>query len=380
MNPSVSLGRIAGVPIGINWSVLVIAALLVWSLSAVAFPDAAPDLPRGAHVGMAIVAAVLFLASILLHELGHAVRARREGMEIEGITLWLFGGVARFTGLFPSARAELRIAVAGPLVSLLLGVVFVAVSLVPGLPEAVAVVAAWLGVINLVLLAFNLLPAFPMDGGRVLRAILWRRTGDYVRATERAAGTGRAFAYGLIGLGIAMTVFLGAFGGLWLAFIGWFLLQAASAESRAMLVRQALDGLRVRDVARPDPVTASADMTLGAFMDQVVWVSRFTTYPVLDDGRPVGLIPFRRVAEVPRGEWDGQHVRDCMVPLSELVVLSGDDDLPEAAARVQQSELGRALVLEDGRLAGILSVTDIARALELRGAAQRPAAVPRRGR
>ena len=366
MNPSISLGRMLGVPVGLNWSVLVIAALLVWSLAAGAFPEAAPDLSGGAHVAMAVVAAVVFLASILLHELGHAVQARREGMAIEGITLWLFGGVARFRGMFPSAGAELRIAVAGPLVTLALAVVFLAVAVVPGLPDAVTVVAAWLGVINGAILVFNLLPAFPLDGGRILRSILWSRSGDFARATERAAAAGRAMAYGLIGLGVLMFITLGAFGGVWLSFIGWFLLQAATAESRATLARDALGALRVRDVMTREPAVASPDLSLGGFMDGLVWRTRFTTYPVVEDGRPVGLLPFRRGADVPRADWDRRRVRECMVPLAELTTVAEDALVADAAIELQGDGIGRALVVEDGRLVGLLSVTDVARALELR--------------
>jgi Zn-dependent protease/CBS domain-containing protein len=367
VNPTISLGRIAGIPVGLNWSILVIVALITWSLSSVVFPEAAPDLGTGAHVAMGVAGALIFFGSILLHELGHAVQARREGVEIEGITLWLFGGVARFRGMFPSAGAEFRIAIAGPLVTLVLGVLFVAVAPIPALPTAVAEVAAWLGVINLVILVFNLLPAFPLDGGRLLRAAIWSRSGDFARATEQAAAAGRVIAFGLIGLGVLAFITLGAFGGAWLALIGWFLLMAASAESRAMLAREALQGLRVADVMSIDPVTSRPELTLGRFMDDIVWNSRFTTYPVVDDGRPVGLIPFRKVAQVPRGEWDHRTVADHMLPLADLVVVDGADPLPDAALRVYETETGRALVIDDGRLVGLLSISDIARTLELRG-------------
>ena len=172
------LGRIAGIGIGLHWSVLVLLGLLMWTLATAIFPDTNPGLGDGVYFTMAVVAALAFFASILLHELGHAVQARRDGMEIDGITLWLFGGVARFAGMFPSPGAEFRIAVAGPLVSLGLGAGFVGVAFLPGLPEPVNAVCAWLGFINLLLLAFNLLPALPLDGGRMLRAGLWRWKGD----------------------------------------------------------------------------------------------------------------------------------------------------------------------------------------------------------
>ena len=198
MNPSFTIARIAGIRISVNWSWLIVFALIVWTLESAVFPESNPGLSTATYVAMAVVAAFLFFASLLLHELGHALQARREGMEIDGITLWLFGGIARFKGMFPSAGAELRIAVAGPLVSLLLGCLFVAIAAAGGLASAVEGVAAWLGFINLILLAFNLLPALPLDGGRVFRPLLWLRTGDFARATRFAADVGRGLGYLLV--------------------------------------------------------------------------------------------------------------------------------------------------------------------------------------
>ncbi|MDQ3874495.1 MAG: site-2 protease family protein, partial [Actinomycetota bacterium] len=302
MGETFSLGRVAGIQIGVNWSWLVVFALIVWSLAVGVFPNTNPGLADGTYVAMAIVAAVLFFTSLLLHELGHAFEARRAGMEIEGITLWLFGGVAKFRGMFPSAGAEFRIAIAGPLVSLLIGVVFVLIAWGLRMPEAVDGVAAWLGYINLVLLVFNLIPALPLDGGRVLRAALWGAKGSFAWATRVAASVGRGFGYLFIAAGIGLLIFQGAFSGAWLAFIGWFLLQAASGELRYLAARHALGDLRVRDLMVRDPVTVSPDLTLGQFMDDVVWARRYTTYPVVSDGQAVGLLPFRCVAQVPRSE------------------------------------------------------------------------------
>jgi Zn-dependent protease/CBS domain-containing protein len=363
MGSSIRLGRVAGIEIGLNWSWLVVFALLTWTLATGVFPATNPGLSGGAHLAMALVATVLFFCSLLLHELGHAVQARHDGMEIDGITLWLFGGVARFRGEFPSAGAEFRIAVAGPAVSLALGLGFVLLALVPGLPEAVDGVAAWLGYINLILLAFNLLPALPLDGGRVLRAALWGARGDFASATRLAADVGRGFGYLFIVAGLGLFVFQGSFSGAWLAFIGWFLLGAADAEAQHVRARQALAGLRVRDLMTRDPVTVDAELTLGEFMDSVVWQRRHTTYPVVHDGRPVGLLPFRRVAEVPRAEWDAKHVRDCMLARSEVPVLDEDAQAIDALAELGETGVSRALVLADGRLAGLLSMSDLARAL-----------------
>jgi Zn-dependent protease len=362
---SFQLGRIAGIRVGLNWSWLVVFALLIWSLSTAVFPATNPGLGDGTYLAMAIVASVLFFTSLLLHEFGHALQAQRDGMEIEGITLWLFGGVAKFRGMFPSAGAEFRIAVAGPLVSLAIGVLFVAIAWASGLPKTVDGVAAWLGYINLMLLVFNLIPALPLDGGRILRSLLWGAKRDFATATRIAAGTGRAFGYLFIAGGVALFIFESSFSGAWLAFIGWFLLQAASGESRHLAARQALDGLRVRDLMVRDPVTVDADLTLGEFMDDIVWSRRYTAYPVTDDGRAIGLLPFRCVAEVPRREWDERRVGDCMLPRDSVPVLAEDDELIDALAELGEGNVHRGLVLDGDRLAGLLSVTDLARALEV---------------
>jgi Zn-dependent protease len=368
---SFTIGRIAGISVGVNWSWLIVFALIAWTLAVSIFPSTNPGLGDGSYIAMALVAALLFFTSLLLHEYGHALQARRDGMEIEGITLWLFGGVAKFKGMFPSAGAEFRIAIAGPLVSLVLGLLFLGVPMLLGLPSTVDGVLFWLGSINIALLVFNLLPALPLDGGRILRSILWYARGEFASATHIAAGIGRGFGYLFVAAGVALLVFASPVTGIWLAFIGWFLLQAAGAEDRFVAAREALGGLRVRDVMARDPVTAPAGITLGQFMDDVAWSRPYTTYPVTENGEVVGLLPFRRVAEVPRAEWDRRTVRDCMIPRDEVPVVEQDDELVLAAGEVAEHAVNRALVLDAGRLVGLLSVTDVARALQVRGAGRR---------
>jgi CBS domain-containing protein len=269
-------------------------------------------------------------------------------MRIEGITLWLFGGVARFSGEFPSAGAELRVALAGPFVSLVLGVALLAAALLTPLPSAVDGVIHWLGYINLVLLAFNMLPALPLDGGRVLRAVLWWWRDDFVAATHAAAGLGRAFGQLLIVGGLALAILGGGVGGLWLALIGWFVLRAAEAEEAQAERTVMLGGMTVADVMVPDPVTVPADLPLDRFLHDVFLRSRYTAYPVLEgDARP-------------------GRVRDRMVPLDACVVLAPDDPLERGFEAVMGSPLRRGLVLHDGRLAGLLSATDLIRLVEAR--------------
>ena len=365
MNASLTLGRIFGIRISINWSWLVVLVLIVWTLASSIFPAQNEGLSDGTYLAMAIAAALLFFASLLLHELGHAFQARREGMEIDGITLWLFGGVAAFKGMFPSAGAEFRIAIAGPLVTLVLGIAFIALAVLTPMTDAVDGVLAWLGITNVFLLVFNLLPALPLDGGRVLRSALWRLRGDFGWATRIAAAIGRGFGFLFIAGGIALLIFANDFSGAWIAFMGWFLLGAATAEARYLAVRDALGGLRVRDLMVRDPATVEPNRSVGRFMDDVVRSRRYTTYPVVEDGRAVGLIPFRCVADVPRAEWDERTVRDCMLERDDVPLLDEDEDLVDALAELTERGVGRGLVVDGDRLAGLLSITDVARALEL---------------
>jgi Zn-dependent protease/CBS domain-containing protein len=364
MDGNWTIGRFGGVEVRLHWSLIAVFALIVWSLSEGVLPSQNPGLSNATYLGVATVAALLFLASILLHELGHSWVARREGIEVDSISLWLFGGVAEFKDRFRSAGAEFRVAFAGPLVSIVLGALFVAISLA-GLPSAVDGAAAWLGYINFILAAFNLLPASPLDGGRVLHAALWRARGDYAWATRVASEIGQGFGYLFIALGLVMFIFQGSFSGAWLAFIGWYLLQGAKAEARYLATEEALGGLRVRDLMVRDPVTVDAGSSLGQFMDDVAWSHRFTTYPVLDGGGPVGLLAFASVAAVPRSEWDTRLVRDTMIPLHEVARLTEDEAAVDALVELSATEANRGLVVDNGHLAGLLSITDLARALEV---------------
>jgi Zn-dependent protease/predicted transcriptional regulator len=362
---TVVLGRVFGIRIGLNWSWLLIAGLLVWSLAGSVFPDTNPGLSDGTYVVMAVVAAALFFACLLLHELGHAVQARRDRVGIEGITLWMLGGVAKLTGKVPSAGAELRIALAGPAVSLVLGLAFAAVAVGLELPQEIDGVAAWLGYVNLLLLGFNLIPAFPLDGGRVLYGTVWALTGNVGSATRIAVTVSRGAAFLMIGGGVLILLVGGVTAGIWLVFIGWFLLGAASAEAEQRLTEERLGGLRVRDLMTADPVSVPADMSLAEFVDDIVWRARVTTYPVVADGAPLGLLPFSAVAEVPRARWDETSVEECMLPLDRVPVLTPDTPVTEAFSEVSSSAARRALVVDDGKLAGILSITDLLRAIEL---------------
>lgn len=364
LRPSIRLGSVAGIEIGANWTWLIVVALILWSLAAQVFPATNPGLGRVAYWAMGAAAAVLFFGSLVLHELGHAVRAQREGMQIDGITLWVFGGVAWFKGMFPSAGAEFRIAIAGPIVTAVIATVLITFSALVPLTAPVDGVLSWVGQMNVILLVFNLIPALPLDGGRVLRAILWKTTADFVRATRIAGGLGTAFGQ-IMALGGILLFFVARFpGGVWLALLGWILIGAATAETSVVAAREALTGLRVSDAMTPRPVTVPADATLARFMQALFGGRRHAAYPVVDGPRPVGLLSFRAAARVPADDWDRVRAADAATPLADCVVLEEDAPLEEAVV-----ELGgdaRAIVVRDGVLTGILSATDLARMIELR--------------
>lgn len=365
MSSSITLGRIAGIRVGIHWSWLVVFGLITWSLATAVFPDQNPGLSDGTYWAMAVAAAVLFFTSLLLHELGHAFQARREGMEIDGITLWLFGGVAQFRGTFPSAGAEFRIAVAGPLVSLVIGAAFVGLALVIRGIEELDGIAAWLGYINLALLVFNLLPALPLDGGRVLRSALWAARDDFTWATRISAAIGRGFGALFILGGLALFFLESGTSGLWMALLGWFLFGAASDEARYANVHRALAGLRVRDLMVPTAIALSPRQTIGELVDGLVGTDRQDAYPVVDGGRAVGLLPLRVLADVPQGEWSARTVGERMIPIASVPIVAGDQPLEQAISALGGG-LGRALVVDDGAVTGVLSFDDVARRIQSR--------------
>jgi Zn-dependent protease/predicted transcriptional regulator len=361
---TITLGRVAGVEIGLNWTWVIVFGLIVWSLSAVQFPDVLPGRSREAYAAMGATATVTFFVCLILHELGHAIQARREGIEIEGITLWLFGGVAKIVGEFPSAGAELRMAAAGPLVSLVLGVAFVGAAAVwPG-AGAVPTELTWLGYINLVLLVFNLVPAMPLDGGRVLRAALWWRSRDLATATHQAARVGSVLATAIVLVGVLEAV-AGTTSGIWLAVLGWFILEAGRAEEQRVQTRHALTGVSVEMLMTRTPVTVGIDQTLAEVADQIAGTSRHGAYPVLDDGAVVGLLPLHALAQ--RGGIDvwGRRVRDYTVRADAVPQFSPETPAMAAFDELAESGAGRGVVVDHGRLTGIISMTDLARALAL---------------
>lgn len=369
MEESVRLGRIAGIRVGVNWSVLVVFWLIGWSLAAVVFPEQVPGRSPVAYWTAGAGTAVLFFGSLLAHELGHAVLARRAGLGVEGITLWLFGGVAKLTGEAADPNTEARIAGVGPLISLAVAagaMLVAAVVAATGLSRLVEAAFGWLAGINLVLALFNLVPAAPLDGGRVLRALLWRRTGDRLRAALAAARMGRLVGGLLIAVGLIQFAVQASLGGLWFAFLGWFLLSAARAEETSARLREGLAGIRVRDVMTPDPVVGPGWLTVEAFLQDYVLRHRCSAFPVRSfDGALVGVVTLARLKTVPAAHRATTRIEAVMCPLAEVPVAAPGELLLDLLPRRSGCSDGRVLVLQDGRLVGIISPSDIARTLDL---------------
>jgi Zn-dependent protease/CBS domain-containing protein len=368
VNENLSLGRIAGIHVGLNWSLLVVVALIAWSLAGSILPSADPGQPLAAYWTAGVIAALLFLLSLLAHELAHSIVAERRGVRVEGITLWLFGGVSQFSSDTTSPGASALITFVGPLTSLVLGAVFYAVAAALGGVANVGLLRAtvwWLGYINVLLGLFNLLPAFPLDGGRLLQALIWLRTGDRLRATRIAARVGMVFAFLMIAYGLASFLFLrNPFGGVWWVFLGWFLLSAARSEEASGLLRQALTGIRVREVMTPDPVRAPGDITVDEALHGYVLASRHSTFPIQDEGgRLTGLLTMAALKRVPVERRATTQIRDIGCAMGEVPTVAPNDPATNLLDRPQGCSEGRTLVVDGDRLVGIVSPSDIDRLL-----------------
>lgn len=364
---AVPIGRVGGVPVLVHWSVLIIMVLVSWALAGQALPVAFPGRPAWRYAASAVGAAAVFLLGLLAHEVSHALVARRNGVAVERITLWMFGGVAELQGEAATPGAELRIAGVGPLVSLAFGVGFGAGAIVADAAGADGLwvgTLSWLAGINVVLAVFNMLPGAPLDGGRLLRAALWWWRGDRQWATVAAARAGRALGLlivvaGLIGLVSGMDL-----SALWLALIGWFIMAAAAAEQRNAEVAGALVGLHVSDVMTPSPDTVPPDISVALFIDRYLFARRHSSFPLAIDGTPLGLVTLSRIRAVPQGQRQWTTLREIAAPMSEVPVVSPSEPVLTVLPRINAATTRRALVVDDGALVGIISPVDITRALE----------------
>lgn len=338
MHDAWQIGRLFGIPLRVHVSWLIVFGLISWSLAAGYFPAQMPDLPVWSYWLKAVVAAAMFFFSIILHELGHSLVARHHGIGIASITLFVFGGVSQMKEEPREARQELQIAIVGPIISLVLAALFAVLSALASQGEdatPLGVILTYLAAVNLLVAVFNMVPAFPLDGGRVLRAILWIRSGDLMRATSRAARTGRLLALAVIAYGV-IRLLGGDFFGLWLMLIGWFIMQAGGASLAQASLRQALGGLRVRDVMATEVRTVPADTTLRDLVEDYFIPYTHGGYPVTKDGRVVGLV---------------------VDPATPVI---------EALNRMASGGPGRLVVLDRDRLIGLITANGIMHLTQIR--------------
>jgi Zn-dependent protease len=365
-NPAaVRIARVFGIPVLVHVSWLVIFVLVAWTLATRYFPEHEPHLPASSYWTRGVVTSLLFFGSILLHELGHSIVALRHGIPIRSITLFIFGGVARLARDPQDGRTELKIAAAGPLVSIVLAGLFYGVSRLEVIGEAGRAIGGYLASINFFVAAFNLVPAFPLDGGRLLRGILWRAAGKG-RATRAAARAGTVFAYFLMGGGALMLMQGEGLSGLWCVLIGWFLRQASAGAYRDVHLDEALTGVTVADAMLREFATLPAGLSLAEAARDHFLRTGYGGYPVLRADDVIGLLCLRDVLERSPEDRETTSVQAAMRPLSAAIVASPGDSLVKAAAQMAEAGTGRLLVIEQGRLTGLLTLQSVLRQVRVR--------------
>jgi Zn-dependent protease/predicted transcriptional regulator len=358
------LGRIAGIELRIDTSWVVIAVLVTYSM----YIDlAGPGLGAPAAIALAVFFALLFFASVLIHEFAHALVAQARGIPVRGITLFLFGGATQAKVESRGPKDEFLISVVGPLTSLALGGVFLGLSSL-GLPRPLDGGMRYLGVINIALAVFNLLPGFPLDGGRVLRSAVWKATGSLPRATTVASIAGQTVGYVLVAVGVFLVFTENLFSGIWLGMIGWFLTQAARSQAEELRMRQVLHGIEAEDLMAADLVTIPSDLTVRDAVDRFFMRYDHGAFPVEDDGHTVGLLTLRAVKGIPQQEWDARAVQEVMEPIGEQCTVPADARMDNVLAKMQEGKTRRCLVVRNGEVVGIITPFDVTRWFQRRRA------------
>lgn len=364
---SFRLGTVFGFEIRIDYSWFIIFFLILWSFTSAVFPASFPGFSGTTYILMGAAGTLLFFASLLAHELSHSLVARAKGIPVEGITLFIFGGMARTKTESETPGDEFQIAGVGPLSSLLIGAMFGAVWWFGedvGLSVPVVAVAAYLGFLNVVLAVFNLLPGFPLDGGRLFRAVVWKVTGDLTKATRYASTGGRWLGYALIAWGLYRLFAGEAMAGLWLIFIGWFLRNAAAMGLKQHLMRDVFSSVLAREAMTPLPETVRPGLTLRELVDDYFLHRRFHAYPVTEGDETLGIVSLNQVKGIPQEEWSTTTVGRAMQPIADTAVVRPDDSIATVLEALQDAGERRVLVLDDGRLVGIISPHDLTAWLE----------------
>ena len=368
MRSQIRLGKVFGIQIGLHYSWFLIALLIVFSLNA-QFRLANPAWSGGLVLALAIATAILFFVSLLLHELAHSLVAKAHGIPVREITLFALGGVSQIDGESSDAKTEFQIAIVGPLTSVVIGFLCLGAALaLPGAANLVSpgkAMLTWLGYINLGLAAFNLVPGYPLDGGRVLRSLLWWKSGDAERATHMAAVTGQVVGGLFITLGIAQ-FFVGAnFGGLWIVFIGWFLLQAAGETRRQAGFKRAFENVRVSDIMSHDCATVDGRQSVQELVERLFHTGR-RCFVVMDDGHVAGLVTPHEIRQVNRSQWPVTLVDSVMRPLEGLHAVPPDTPLGSALEVMAKENVNQLPVMSNSHLDGVLSRAEVLNYLQTR--------------
>lgn len=378
---SIPFLRIGGIQIKLHITWLLIMMLVTWSLADSYFPDSVSGYSTGAYWLAGGIVAILFFVSLLAHELAHSLMARARGLKVVGITLYLFGGVSEIDEEATNAGDELRITVVGPLTSFALSAIFGGLwALMGGTSDLVTSALGYLAIINLFLGLFNLLPGLPLDGGRILHALVWLRTGDRTRATRVAVGSGVVVGYLLVTAGI-IYVFTGYWvNGLWLIFLGWYLQSLAGREMQATQARSLFAGLRVADLTDPNPHAVDLDMSLERVVDDVMMRYQARAVPVVANGDFRGLLTLQRIAQTPKTDWPITQASSVMIPAEEVATASPEQSLESAIAMMQKRDVNQLVVLQNGAMVGLLNRSTVLRQLEIRQALSEDEQVPKKPR
>lgn len=375
MNPTFRLGRILGIPVGVNWSVVIIAGLIGWTLAGSVLPELSPGSTTLSYWIAGTIVALVFFVSLLVHEFSHAMVGRRYGVVADRITLWLLGGVSQFESEAPNAVAEFWIALAGPLMSFALAILFGAAAAVASalhLPDLVSDSLFWLSYINALLGVFNLLPAYPLDGGRVLRAAIWWHH-DRVEATRKAARVGSILAWGMIILGMLIALEGAVVSGVWFVLLGWFIDNAGRAEANAVVQQDALGSVTVEHLMSTHPVTVPEHLSVDDLIHDYVLGRHHSAFPVTGPSGLVGLVGLDQLRTVDPARRRQTTVGQIAVPLAQVAVVAPRDSGVDALTHMNAARATRALVLDaEGRLVGIVTQTDLTRALQARSLLPKP--------
>lgn len=362
MKTSFKAGTVLGIPLEINASWLIILSLVVFSLARGYFPLQNPGLPSAVYWIIGIITALILFACLLLHELSHSVVAKRNKLPISGITLFVFGGVAHMTKEPQSPAVEFKMAIAGPIMSILLSVIFWILSgtaIALNLNPIIFAITDYLSFFNLAVAIFNLVPAFPLDGGRVLRAAVWQFTKDLKKATRIASFFGQAFAFVLLSLGIFAFSTGNFISGVWFVFLGFFLLEAAQMSYRQMAIKNAFTGYRVSDIMSKDIVSIPENISIRDLIDNYFFKFRHSIFPIIKDDQLLGIAVFHDVKETEKEHWGTKTSAEIMVPISPELIINQRASIEAALEKLAHNGIGRLLVVENDKLVGILSQSDI---------------------